>query len=74
MRFLGLSDKLPETSVNPAGYWTNYNMRKFFDDYAQKNNFDPLCANNWYNVKRKDVIMERVSQGNIFNTAENNCY
>eukprot|EP00026_Physarum_polycephalum_P003775 Phypoly_transcript_03789.p1 GENE.Phypoly_transcript_03789~~Phypoly_transcript_03789.p1 ORF type:complete len:743 (+),score=94.75 Phypoly_transcript_03789:50-2278(+) len=51
-----------EPSVNPAGYWTNdrsQNMRKFFDDYAQKMNFDPLNANNWYNVKRKDIVLEK---------------
>ena len=53
------SDKLPNTQTSP-GYWTTQNMRKFFDDYAQKMKFDPLSATNWYNIKRKDVIMEWV--------------
>ena len=40
--------------------WTvSGSHRKFFDNYASENNFDPLNPDNWYKVERKD-IMEKV--------------
>eukprot|EP00026_Physarum_polycephalum_P001669 Phypoly_transcript_01671.p1 GENE.Phypoly_transcript_01671~~Phypoly_transcript_01671.p1 ORF type:complete len:1064 (+),score=159.93 Phypoly_transcript_01671:260-3193(+) len=30
--------------------------RKFFDNYASENNFDPLVPENWYKVERKDIM------------------
>lgn len=42
-------------------YWNNVdNRKKFFIDYAARNHFDPLVANNWYNVPRDDIIAEKV--------------
>jgi hypothetical protein len=31
-------------------------QRDFFDSYAKFNNFDPLVAENWYNITRKHVL------------------
>ncbi len=36
---------------NIGGYWNDINNRRnFFIEFAQKHNFDPLVADNWYNV------------------------
>ena len=34
--------------------------RRFFDDYAAKNNFDPLVPENWYKVSHTDLINAKV--------------
>lgn len=33
--------------------------RKFFEDYAKKNNFDPLNPENWYS-RTKDIMETKV--------------
>lgn len=44
-----------------ARYWKKpENRRKFFVDYANKNNFDPLVPSNWYSIKVDDVSAEKV--------------
>lgn len=37
-------------------YWRDAaNRRKFLDDYAKNQGFDPLVSKNWYNVTRSDI-------------------
>lgn len=44
-----------------GGYWEDpKNVRRFFDEYALKHEFDPLNAENWYPVKTRDVVTEKV--------------
>lgn len=44
----------PPIQVND---WTEVaNQRKFFDNFAKENNFDPLNPDNWYKVERRDVF------------------
>eukprot|EP00026_Physarum_polycephalum_P001926 Phypoly_transcript_01929.p1 GENE.Phypoly_transcript_01929~~Phypoly_transcript_01929.p1 ORF type:complete len:592 (+),score=74.28 Phypoly_transcript_01929:633-2408(+) len=43
-------------AVMPAGHWatnTAKKVRSFFVSFARQNNFDPLTASNWYNIKRR---------------------
>eukprot|EP00026_Physarum_polycephalum_P001929 Phypoly_transcript_01932.p1 GENE.Phypoly_transcript_01932~~Phypoly_transcript_01932.p1 ORF type:complete len:927 (+),score=132.48 Phypoly_transcript_01932:220-3000(+) len=44
----------------PNKYWRNpVNARKFFDDYAAKNHFDPLLPEKWYSVSFRSIMQER---------------
>lgn len=44
-----------------GGYWTNTNnARRFFDDYASANGFDPLITENWYSISTKDIENQKV--------------
>eukprot|EP00026_Physarum_polycephalum_P002957 Phypoly_transcript_02966.p1 GENE.Phypoly_transcript_02966~~Phypoly_transcript_02966.p1 ORF type:complete len:695 (+),score=87.59 Phypoly_transcript_02966:171-2087(+) len=53
-----LLDLFPEIGLEKAkfrrnnlNYWADVKRRRaFFDEFASENNFDPLIANNWYNV------------------------
>jgi hypothetical protein len=60
----GKALKLNQDPPNPSGHWTNddgKNMRSFFTRFAQQRKFDPLVAENWYRITRKDVMLEKVS-------------
>lgn len=36
------------------------NRRQFFEEFAAKKGFNPLSAENWYSVNRKDILKKRV--------------
>lgn len=36
------------------------NRRKFFEDYARDNDFDPLVASNWYSQTRNHIMAYKV--------------
>ncbi len=37
-------------------YWKDtHNRRKFFIEFAAQKGFDPLVAENWNNIKTKDI-------------------
>jgi hypothetical protein len=39
------------------GDWKRYQQRrKFFDNFANSKQFDPLVAENWYSVSHKDIV------------------
>ncbi len=41
---------IPNTYII-GGYWNDIkNHRNFFIKFTQRHNFDPLVADNWYNV------------------------
>lgn len=45
------------------GYWYSKkenNVRRFFEEYAQSNGFDPLVPDNWYSVSRQSVLDTKV--------------
>ena len=51
-----------------AGYWTaekGKNMRRFLEDFAKKSRFDPLLADNWYNITKEDISRYKVLQGRM---------
>jgi len=37
-------------------WYSASNRRKFFEDFALENRFDPLIAANWYSVKKSDIL------------------
>jgi hypothetical protein len=42
-------------------YWTNKeNIKRFFDDYASSNKFDPLIPANWYSVPMEALSKMKV--------------
>lgn len=44
-----------------GNFWRDEdNRRKFFNNYAFIRGFDPLVAQNWHDVKREDVTVEKV--------------
>jgi len=50
--------------------WSSHtNRRKFFDDFATSLNFNPNKAENWYSIKKKDILLE--GGGSILNTYYN---
>eukprot|EP00026_Physarum_polycephalum_P002346 Phypoly_transcript_02352.p1 GENE.Phypoly_transcript_02352~~Phypoly_transcript_02352.p1 ORF type:complete len:819 (+),score=94.09 Phypoly_transcript_02352:352-2808(+) len=54
-----LVDVYPEIGLDIAkfGYWERPSNRKlFFTKYAQQKRFDPLVPENWYNLKKADII------------------
>ena len=47
----------------PMGYWNSEkgkNMRAFFENFAKRNRFDPLVAENWYRFTRDAVAKVEV--------------
>jgi hypothetical protein len=45
------------------GYWKQEkgaNVREFFVRFAQRRNFDPLVAENWYSIHQKDIVATKV--------------
>ena len=49
----------------PHAFWTvmkGKNSRAFFDKFAQKRQFDPLVAKEWYCIKSSDVKLEKVCE------------
>lgn len=54
---------LTERMINLAleGHWVDVeNRKKLFDSYAKDNKFDPLVSENWYSVKKEDVLKVKV--------------
>lgn len=44
-----------------SGNWANQeNCREFFTGYAERKGFDPLVPENWYHVRRQDIINANV--------------
>jgi hypothetical protein len=54
---------VPASKV-PFGHWSSNmdNIRAFFDKLAEKLQFDPLVAHNWYNITTHTVLNEKVSR------------
>jgi hypothetical protein len=51
--------------LSPQSYYaeiwpTRENMRKFFEEYAKENSFDPLNPNNWYSISRSKIFASKV--------------
>ena len=36
------------------------NVRRFFDEFAKENEFDPLSVNNWYSVRLEKLERKKV--------------
>ena len=56
--------KLEDIRKKPYGYWITEqgrNMRGVLESLSKSNGFDPLVADHWYNVSRRDFILHRVS-------------
>ena len=48
-------------SLYSVGFWTNVdNRKKFLEDFAKKNRFDPLIAENWYKIRTKQFRAMKV--------------
>lgn len=48
----------------PAGYWTAHgvgNMRKSLENFAEREGFDPLIADNWYYVSSQQLKQVKVN-------------
>jgi len=59
----------------PKNYWEDtQNCRKFFEEYAKQNNFNPLNADDWYAIslndlrKKKNVLPSPLQNKIMFNT------
>eukprot|EP00026_Physarum_polycephalum_P000846 Phypoly_transcript_00847.p1 GENE.Phypoly_transcript_00847~~Phypoly_transcript_00847.p1 ORF type:complete len:1309 (+),score=236.62 Phypoly_transcript_00847:226-3927(+) len=65
-----LSQVFPEIGLEPHKMWAPPDWteaetrRKFFEDFARENGFDPLNPENWYHQSR-DKIMERKSSFSV---------
>eukprot|EP00026_Physarum_polycephalum_P001003 Phypoly_transcript_01004.p1 GENE.Phypoly_transcript_01004~~Phypoly_transcript_01004.p1 ORF type:complete len:1224 (-),score=188.92 Phypoly_transcript_01004:75-3746(-) len=54
----------PDIGLEPGGFdimsrrhWQSAaNRRKFFVEYAREHSFDPLIAQNWYDISRDDIM------------------
>jgi len=47
----------------PMGYWNakqGKNMRAFFENFAKRNRFDPLLAENWYKFTAQEILKVQV--------------
>ena len=54
---------LDSFSEKPRSYWTTkqgMNSRKFLEEFAKSKNFNPLVAENWYKVQKKDFTKHKV--------------
>lgn len=52
-----------DNAQQPHSHWTGEkgrNMRAFFESFAKKRNFDPLIADHWYNITRRDIVDAKV--------------
>lgn len=38
--------------------------KRFFESFAKDNEFDPLVAENWYNITKKQILAEKVLWSN----------
>ena len=50
-------------AAKPHRHWTakkGKNMRRFFEDFAKRHNFDPLAPENWYSISRMTILEEKV--------------
>jgi len=55
---IGLDER--KFGVMSQGYWNDpKNKRKFFDDIAAKQGFDPLNPENWYSLEYSVVLNEK---------------
>jgi len=68
-----LVDCFPAIGLDPTGFlwlqskWRDpANRRKFFEDYAKEQLFDPLIAENWYS-QTKDNIMSKKGAFSVIN-------
>lgn len=45
------------------GHWKDVqNVRRFFDEFAKENEFDPLSTNNWYSMRLEKMESKKVRQ------------
>eukprot|EP00026_Physarum_polycephalum_P003234 Phypoly_transcript_03244.p1 GENE.Phypoly_transcript_03244~~Phypoly_transcript_03244.p1 ORF type:complete len:742 (+),score=88.29 Phypoly_transcript_03244:221-2446(+) len=57
-----VSSAFPEIQIKKFSStpWVDVNnRRKFFEDYAAKKGFDPLIAENWYSIRRRDIDVQK---------------
>jgi hypothetical protein len=43
-----------------ASWYLTSNKRKFFEKFAEKNEFDPLLPYNWYSQSKEKILAEQV--------------
>lgn len=43
-----------------GGYWNVKTRRKFFDEFAREQGFDPLHPENWYQFTTADILKKKV--------------
>eukprot|EP00026_Physarum_polycephalum_P001049 Phypoly_transcript_01050.p1 GENE.Phypoly_transcript_01050~~Phypoly_transcript_01050.p1 ORF type:complete len:906 (+),score=142.25 Phypoly_transcript_01050:476-3193(+) len=45
--------------LDPRNFWNvEKNRRKFFEDFAANNNFDPLLPENWYSIAKRQLLVQ----------------
>eukprot|EP00026_Physarum_polycephalum_P006164 Phypoly_transcript_06205.p1 GENE.Phypoly_transcript_06205~~Phypoly_transcript_06205.p1 ORF type:complete len:493 (+),score=80.24 Phypoly_transcript_06205:134-1480(+) len=51
-------------SVSPSKHWQEMgNRKKFFEDFAHSNGFDPHIARNWTNERRSKIVSQKGAKG-----------
>eukprot|EP00026_Physarum_polycephalum_P002139 Phypoly_transcript_02143.p1 GENE.Phypoly_transcript_02143~~Phypoly_transcript_02143.p1 ORF type:complete len:817 (+),score=78.77 Phypoly_transcript_02143:221-2671(+) len=45
----------PQIGLDRSAFFGTKSVRKFFDEFARENGFDPLVAQNWYQVSTSDI-------------------
>jgi hypothetical protein len=46
-------------TLHAENYWNDeHNQRDFFVQFAKRNGFDPLVAQNWYKIKPRNVARQ----------------
>jgi hypothetical protein len=40
--------------------YSAFHRKKFFEDYAAANEFDPLVPENWYSQSRQNILASKV--------------
>eukprot|EP00026_Physarum_polycephalum_P008136 Phypoly_transcript_08214.p1 GENE.Phypoly_transcript_08214~~Phypoly_transcript_08214.p1 ORF type:complete len:513 (-),score=83.64 Phypoly_transcript_08214:5-1384(-) len=72
-----LGDLFPEIGINHSrflhkSFWNNSeNRRKFFEDYANANGFDPLDPENWYSQSSKQIFSFKNARNVLFYHSKN---
>ena len=54
------ASRIEELLIHNVAWGDITNRRRFFEDYAAANKFDPLIPNNWYKQTRKNILLYKV--------------
>eukprot|EP00026_Physarum_polycephalum_P002320 Phypoly_transcript_02326.p1 GENE.Phypoly_transcript_02326~~Phypoly_transcript_02326.p1 ORF type:complete len:617 (+),score=95.55 Phypoly_transcript_02326:985-2835(+) len=56
--FPEVSFEIERFRTTPRNYYSDWNNKKrFFDNIAKRDNFDPLVAENWYSFKKSEFLL-----------------
>jgi hypothetical protein len=60
LSFQEVTKRASGQAMKPKGYWISdngRNLRLLLENFARQKNFEPLVADNWYNVQRSELLV-----------------